>query len=379
MTPQLSQDELFRYSRHLIMPQVGLEGQKKLKGASVLIIGTGGLGSPVALYLAAAGIGRIGLVDDDSVEISNLQRQILHDTLHEGQPKVVSGQERLLALNPSIHVEAILDCFNARSAQKIAEGYDILVDCSDNFATRYLVNDLCVLTHRPDVYGAVYRFEGQVSVFDARYGACYRCAFPEPPPPEFSHGCDETGILGVLPGVIGTLQAAEVLKLALNIGQPLYGKLLVYDALSVSFQTIKVAKQDPCKVCGMHPVLTSLDSFEHFCPDDLVSLTADELISPSDLKVRLSQANLPMLVDVRNLVEQQVSSIPGAIHIPMEKLAEGMKTVEKDREIILFCRNGRRSARAVMQLKARGFSKAKSLAGGINAWVDEIGPKQFKY
>lgn len=379
MTPQFTQDEFFRYSRHLIMPQVGLEGQKKLKGTSVLIIGAGGLGSPVALYLAAAGIGRIGLVDDDAVEISNLQRQILHDTPHEGQPKVASGQERLLALNPTIQVEAILDCFNARSAQKIAEGYDILVDCSDNFATRYLVNDLCVLTHRADVYGAVYRFEGQVSVFDARFGACYRCAFPEPPPAEFSPGCDETGILGVLPGVIGTLQAAEVIKLALNIGQPLFGRLLVYDALSVTFQTIKAAKRDTCKVCGEHPIVTTLESSDQICPDNALSLAPEELISPVNLKERLSGDNPPLLVDVRNLVEQQISVIPSAIHLPPEKLVEGLKSIEKNREIVLFCRTGRRSARSVIQLKARGFRRVKSLAGGINSWVDAVDQEQFKY
>ncbi len=379
MTSQLSQDEIFRYSRHLIIPQVGLEGQKTLKSTSVLIIGAGGLGSPVALYLAAAGVGRLGLVDDDVVEISNLQRQILHDTPHEGQPKVNSGKERLLALNPSIQVEAIPDCFNSRSAEKIAEDYDILVDCSDNFATRYLVNDLCVLTHRADVYGAVYRFEGQVSVFDARFGACYRCAFPEPPPPELSPGCAETGIFGVLPGVIGTLQAVEVLKLALKIGQPLYGKLLIYDALSTSFRTIKISRQDTCKVSGKHPLVTSLESSEHLCGDEKLSLTEDEMISVKELKQRMSEANPPLLVDVRNMVEQQVSVIPGALNIPIEQLQEKLRTIEKNREIVLFCRNGRRSSRAVIQLKARGFTIVKSLAGGINAWVSEVDPGQLRY
>jgi adenylyltransferase/sulfurtransferase len=333
----------------------------------------------VALYLAAAGVGRIGLVDDDAVEVSNLQRQILHNTLQEGQPKVNSGKERLLALNPTIRIEAILDCFNNRSAEKIAEGYDILVDCSDNFATRYLVNDLCVLTQRADVYGAVHRFEGQVSVFDARFGACYRCAFPEPPPPEIAPGCAETGIFGVLPGVIGTLQAVEVLKLALNIGQPLYGKIMVYDALSASFQTIKISKQDTCKVCGSNPVVTSLQSSEHFCGDDSLSLTEEEMVYAKDLKQRMTEANPPLLVDVRNQVEQQVSMIPGAINIPMEQLLEKLKTIDKNREIILFCRTGKRSARAVIQLKTRGFTNAKSLAGGINTWVEVIDPGQPRY
>lgn len=379
MDPTFTQDEIFRYSRHLIMPQVGLEGQKKLKNSSVLIVGAGGLGSPVALYLAAAGIGRIGLVDDDAVEISNLQRQILHDTPHEGQPKVISGRERLLAINPNIEVDAILDNFNNRSAQSIAEGYDILVDCSDNFSTRYLVNDLCVLTQRPDVYGAVYRFEGQVSVFDARYGACYRCAFPSAPPAELSPGCDETGVFGILPGVIGTLQAAEVIKLVLNIGQPLYGKMLVYDALSVSFQTIKISKQANCGVCGTHPKINNLISSERFCPDETLTLALQEIITASALKEQMAGINPPLLVDIRNQVELQISSIPGARHIPLEKLPEGLKTVKKNREIVLFCRNGKKSARAVLRLKSNGFTKVKSLAGGINAWVNEFEPKQYRY
>lgn len=255
MTNEVSQDEIFRYSRNLVLPKVGLEGQKKLKATSVLIIGAGGLCSPVALYLAAIGIGKIGLVDDDVVEVSNLQRQILHDTPHLGQPKVLSGQERLLALNPTIHVEAIQDRFNGQTGEKIAEGYDILVDCSDNFPTRYLINDLCVLTKRPDVYGAVYRFEGELSVFDARFGSCYRCMFPTPPPAEFSPSCAEAGVFGILPGVIGTLQAAEVLKLALNIGQPLYGKLMVYDALSSTFRVLNVPKQSTCRICSSSPTI----------------------------------------------------------------------------------------------------------------------------
>jgi len=379
MNPTFTQDEILRYSRQLIMPQVGLEGQKKLKASSVLIIGAGGLGSPVALYLAAAGIGRIGLVDDDAVEISNLQRQVLHDTVHEGQPKVVCGRERLLAINPTIEVDAILDNFNSRSAQSIAEGYDILVDCSDNFSTRYLVNDLCVLTKRPDVYGAVYRFEGHVSVFDARYGACYRCAFPSAPPVELSPGCDETGVFGVLPGVIGTIQAAEVIKLVLNIGQPLYGKLLVYDALSVSFQTIKISKQKSCKVCREYSQTNNLEFFDKFCPDEMLSLAAEESISAAVLKERLSGANPPLLVDVRNQVELQLSSIPGAYHIPLEKLSDGLKEIDKNKEIVFFCRNGKRSARAVMRLKDRGFTNVKNLAGGINAWVSEFDPQQFRY
>jgi len=260
MTDDLPQDELVRYSRHLLIPEVGQEGQRKLKAASVLIVGVGGLGSAVALYLAAAGIGRIGLVDDAVVEISNLQRQVVYTTADNGKAKVESARERLLALNPIIAVEANGERFTAESAERIAAGYDVLVDCADNFGTRYLVNDLCVLTGRPDVYGAVSRFEGQVSVFDARRGPCYRCLFPVPLPPEMTPDNSKMGVLGVLPGVLGTLQATEVIKLILNLGQPLIGRMIVFDALTSTFQTLKVAKSAACRVCGKHPTITGLDN-----------------------------------------------------------------------------------------------------------------------
>lgn len=379
MTDQLSQEEILRYSRHLIIPEVGLAGQQKLKATSVLVVGAGGLGSPVALYLAAAGIGKIGLVDSDVVDVSNLQRQILHDTPHEGQLKVNSGRERLLALNPSIEVEAFSDCFNDQTAEKIAAGYDILVDCTDNFPTRYLINDLCVKTQRPDVYGAIYRFEGQVSVFDARFGPCYRCVFPDPPPPELAPSCSDAGVFGVLPGVIGTLQATEVIKLALNIGQPLYGKILIYDALSATFQTIKIPKQTSCKICGDHPELLSAESDLHFCADDNFALSADEMISAQELNQLLLGENPPLLIDVRNVVEQQVSRIPGAVLIPLNELGEKLPDTDRDRMIVVFCRTGRRSARAVLQLKALGFKQVKNLTGGINSWVEKIDPTQYRY
>lgn len=379
MANELSQDEIYRYSRHLIIPEVGLEGQKKLKATSVLIIGAGGLGSPVALYLAAAGIGKIGLVDDDVVDVSNLQRQVMHDTPHEGQPKVYSGRERLLAINPSIQVESVLDCFNGKNAEQIAEGYDILVDCSDNFSTRYLINDLCVLTKRPDVYGAIYRFEGQVSVFDARFGPCYRCVFPDPPPPELSPSCSDAGVFGVLPGVIGTLQATEVIKLALHIGQPLYGKLMIYDALASSFQTLQIPKNPQCRVCAPGAVIDELELSGHFCADEIFTLSRKEMISAVELKERLSSANPPLLVDVRNPVEQQVSRIEGARLIPFDQVLEELKDVAHDREIVVFCRNGRRSARALSLLRTQGFTHVQNLTGGINAWVEEVDLKQYKY
>lgn len=258
MIGDLSQDELARYSRHLLIPEVGQEGQRKLKAASVLIVGAGGLGSAVALYLAAAGIGRIGLVDDDVVEISNLQRQVLFTTSDNSKAKVDSAREHLLALNPTISVDSIRERFTTESAERIAAGYDILVDCADNFGTRYLISDLCVLTSRSDVYGAVSRFEGQVSIFDARSGPCYRCLFPNPLPPELTSDNSKMGVLGVLPGVIGTLQATEVIKLALNLGQPLIGRMIAFDALTSTFQTLKVAKSVSCRVCGQHPTITNL-------------------------------------------------------------------------------------------------------------------------
>ena len=380
MTSPITQDEIFRYSRHLMIPEVGLSGQQKLKAASVLIIGAGGLGSPVALYLAAAGIGRLGLVDDDVVDTSNLQRQILHDGLHIGQLKTESGRERLLALNPFIQVDAISDCFNEKTAESLAAGYDILVDCTDNFATRYLVNDLCVLTQRPDVYGAVYRFEGQVSVFDARQGPCYRCLFPEPPPPEFSPTCSEAGVFGVLPGVIGSLQAAEVIKLALGIGEPLFGQLLIFDALEGSFQTIKLIKQSTCQVCGENPAITSLSESGHFCGDEenLLLLTSEK-ISAIELAKLLQNPDPPILLDVRNPVEQQVSKIDGAISIPLEQLGSRIEELDKNRSYVVFCRTGTRSARALRLLTKSGFTHVKNLVGGINAWAELVQPNLFRY
>jgi adenylyltransferase/sulfurtransferase len=380
MANEISQDEVFRYSRHLMIPEVGLEGQKKLKATSVLIIGAGGLGSPVALYLAAAGIGRIGLVDDDVVDTSNLQRQVMHDTLHEGALKVDSGKERLLALNPHLQVDAICDCFCGKTAEKIAAGYDILVDCSDNFSTRYLINDLCVFSKRPDVYGAIFRFEGQVAVFDSRFGPCYRCAFPEPPPPDLSPSCSEAGVFGVLPGVIGTLQATEVVKIALGIGKPLYGSILIYDGLEPSFQILKLAKSPACRICGINHSINQLEECERVCADeDMIKLGRDEMISAAELKMKLGSPQPPLLIDVRNPVEQQISRISGALSIPADQMNDRLKELDLRKEIIVFCRNGVRSARTVRLLKANGFTNVKNLVGGVNAWVKENEPGQFQY
>ncbi len=380
MVEPLSQQEVFRYSRHLLIPEVGMEGQRKLKSTSVLIIGAGGLGSPVALYLAAAGIGHIGLVDDDVVDASNLQRQVMHDTPHLGRPKVESARERLTALNPFIQVDAVCDCFNHQTAEKLAAGYDILVDCTDNFSTRYLINDLCVLTGRPDIYGAIFRFEGQVSVFDARRGPCYRCIFPEPPPPELAPSCSEAGVLGVVPGVIGSLQATEAIKVALGIGSPLYGKLVLYDGLDESFQTLKLPKQPDCPVCGQHPKITNLQESGHFCQDEeFIPISDAEKISPSELDVMMKSSTPPVLIDVRTPVEQQVSRIPGAVSIPYEQLGNHLDELNRDQSIVVFCRVGKRSARALKLLREAGFTHVRNLSGGINAWVEQVSPQSYQY
>ncbi|KAF0111269.1 MAG: adenylyltransferase and sulfurtransferase [Chloroflexi bacterium] len=377
-----TQEELLRYSRHLMIPEVGLEGQKRLKSTSVLIVGAGGLGSPAALYLAAAGIGHLGLVDDDVVDASNLQRQILHGSRQIGKPKVDSGRERLMDLNPFIKLDTYCSSFNQKTAMEIAAGYDILVDCSDNFATRYLINDLCALTARPDVYGAVYRFEGQVSVFDARRGPCYRCLFPEPPAEGVAPTCGEAGVFGVVPGVIGTLQAAEVIKLALGAGEPLIGKFLVFDALEMSFRTIKLTKRQGCQLCGEHPKITHLIDYEYFCSINAEkALDAPDMITVKELAARLKGVNPPLLLDVRTPVEAQVSALEGAVMIPMEHLAERMAELNnyREREIVVFCRTGTRSKRALHQLKEKGFSKVKDLTGGINAWAQQIDLDMFQY
>jgi adenylyltransferase/sulfurtransferase len=375
-----SQDELYRYSRHLMVPEIGLQGQAKLKSASVLIVGAGGLGSPAALYLAAAGVGRIGIVDDDVVDSSNLQRQVLHGSSQIGCPKVESARERMLDLNPYIQVEAYLESFDQKNAEHIAEGYDLLLDCTDNFATRYLINDLCVLTHRPVIYGAVYRFEGQVSVFDASKGACYRCLFPEPPPEGAAPACGEAGVFSITPGIIGTLQAVEALKLILGTGELLTNKLLMVDALAMSFRTINLRKNPQCPLCGETPQIKALIDYPTFCAVTLAKpLTASEMITARDLAQAMSTSQPPLLLDVRSEVELQISALPNAVHIPAEKLMERLDELDTSRALVVFCRNGTRSRRALHQLKAAGFTQVQNLTGGINAWVREVDPTLFEY
>jgi adenylyltransferase/sulfurtransferase len=380
MLPELSQAEILRYSRHLLIPEVGLEGQKKLLASSALVIGTGGLGSPVALYLAAAGVGRIGLVDFDVVDSSNLQRQIIHGTGTVGELKVESARARLRDLNPDLQVDIYNEPFTSESAMRIAKDYDILVDSTDNFPTRYLINDLCVLTGKPNVYGAVFRFDGQASVFDARVGPCYRCLFPEPPPPGLVPSCAEGGVLGVLPGTIGTIQATEAIKLLLGIGSTLVGRLLLYNALDMNFEYVKLKKNPKCKVCGPHPEVTELIDYEAFCgvpgyDHDEGSAGVDWDISAPELAARLQRGEKIRLIDVREPHEVEISSIPGEELFPLGQLAARLPELDSAQEMVLFCKTGSRSTRALELLVSAGFKKVKNLKGGINAWAREVDTK----
>jgi adenylyltransferase/sulfurtransferase len=377
MLPSLTHEEILRYSRHLLIPEVGLEGQRKLKAASILLIGTGGLGSPVALYLAAAGIGRIGLVDYDVVDSSNLQRQVIHSTASLGQLKVDSAHQRMLGLNPDIQVDTTNEPFTSANAMRIAESYDLIIDGTDNFPTRYLTNDLCVLTGKPNVYGSIYRFDGQVSVFDARRGPCYRCLFPEPPPPGLVPSCAEGGVLGVLPGTIGALQATEALKLILDIGEPLIGKLLLFNALDMSFEFVRLRKNPACKVCSPQPVVTELIDYEAFCgvpgrDHEEGAFGGDWDITAAQLAERLRQPTPVRLLDVREPHELEISRLDGVANIPLGQLAARLSELDSADEMVVFCKAGTRSARALELLLSAGFRKVKNLQGGINAWAQEV-------
>ncbi len=379
MLPELSHKEIHRYSRHLLIPDVGLEGQQKLKAASVLIIGTGGLGSPVALYLAAAGVGRIGLVDYDLVAFSNLQRQIIHGESRLGDLKVESARDRLLDLNSEIQVDIYNEFITSENAFEIAEPYDLIIDGTDNFPTRYLVNDLCVLTGKPNVYGSIFRFDGQASVFFAEQGPCYRCLFPEPPPPGLVPSCAEGGVLGVLPGTIGSIQAAEALKLILGIGEPLIGRLLLYDALDMSFQTVKLKKNPGCRICGENPEITELIDYEAFCgmpahDHDAGSAGEDWDITAGDLAAQLNEGIDLRLIDVREPHEQEISNLDGSELIPLGQFASRLSELDSTQEIVLFCKSGTRSTRALEILVSAGFKKVKNLKHGINAWALEVDP-----
>jgi adenylyltransferase/sulfurtransferase len=375
----LSHDEILRYSRHLLMPEVGLAGQRRLKAASVLVIGTGGLGSPVALYLAAAGVGRLGLVDYDRVDFTNLQRQVIHGMGTVGQRKVDSARARLLDLNPDIHVETYDEPFTSESAFRLAAPYDLILDGTDNFPTRYLVNDVCVLTHKPNVYGSIFRFEGQVSVFWADRGPCYRCLFPEPPPPGLVPSCAEGGVFGVLPGTIGTLQATEALKLLLGIGEPLIGKLLLFDALGLSFEELRLKKNPRCRICSAEPEIHELIDYEAFCgvpghDHEDGRLAREWEVEPAALAAELQAGKPVRLLDVREPHELEISSLPDATLIPLGSLASRLHELDSAEEMVVFCKSGTRSARALELLAGAGFRKVRNLYGGINEWARQVDP-----
>jgi len=376
MLPELSRDEILRYSRHLLIPEVGLEGQRKLKASSALVIGTGGLGSPVALYLAAAGIGRIGLVDYDVVDSSNLQRQVIHGTSTVGKLKVESAKAKLVDLNPEIQVDVYNEPFTSENALRIARDYDIILDGTDNFPTRYLTNDVAVFLGKPNVYASIYRFDGQASVFYAKEGPCYRCLFPEPPPPGLVPSCAEGGVLGVLPGTIGTIQATEALKVLLGIGEPLIGKLLLYNALDMTFDFVKLKKNPNCRVCGPNADIKELIDYEEFCgvpshDHEEGSAGANWDISASELAERVKHNHLKLL-DVREPHELEISALPDAKNIPLGQLAARLSELDSAEEMVIFCKSGARSARGLELLVSAGFKKVKNLKGGINAWAREV-------
>ena len=377
MLPGLTRDEILRYSRHLLIPEVGLDGQRKLKASSALIIGTGGLGSPVALYLAAAGVGRLGLVDYDVVDSSNLQRQVIHGTSTVGKLKVESARDKILDLNPEIQVDVFNESFTSANAMRIAKDYDVIIDGTDNFPTRYLSNDVSVFLGKPNIYASIYRFDGQVSVFDARRGPCYRCLFPEPPPPGLVPSCAEGGVLGVLPGTIGTIQATEALKVLLGIGEPLIGKLLLYNALEMSFEFVRLKKNSNCRVCGPNADVKELIDYEEFCgvpahEPSQGSAGADWDIDATELATRVKQKSNLLLLDVREPHELQISAIANAKNIPVGELAARLAELDSAQEMVVFCKSGTRSARALELLVSAGFRKVKNLKGGINAWAREV-------
>jgi molybdopterin/thiamine biosynthesis adenylyltransferase/rhodanese-related sulfurtransferase len=378
----LSKDEVLRYSRHLIMPEVGMEGQLKLKQAKVLCIGTGGLGAPLGLYLAAAGVGRIGLVDFDSVDYTNLQRQILFGTSDVGRPKIEAASARLRNLNPEIQVDQFETRLTSENALDILHDYDIIVDGTDNFPTRYLVNDACVLLGKPNVYGSIFRFEGQITVFGYPGGPCYRCLYPEPPPPGLVPSCAEGGVLGVLPGIVGTIQAAETLKLIIGIGEALVGRLLLLDALAMKFRELRLRKNPECPVCGEHPTVTKLIDYAEFCgirgEEAPMSETSVPEITPRELKSRLDRGDKLFILDVREPHEFEICNLNGTL-IPLGDLSRRVNELDSSREIVAHCRSGKRSAEAVEFLRKAGFRKIWNLKGGILAWSDEVDPSVPKY
>jgi sulfur-carrier protein adenylyltransferase/sulfurtransferase len=378
---ELSHAEIRRYSRHLIVPEVGLEGQKKLKASSVLLIGVGGLGAPLALYLAAAGVGRIGIVDFDVVDESNLQRQVIHGTSSVGMSKLESAKARIADINPYVQVDEYKFPLTSENALDVLRPYDVIADGTDNFPTRYLVNDACVLLGKPNVYGSIFRFEGQASVFWAEHGPCYRCLYPEPPPPGLVSSCAEGGVLGILPGTIGTIQATETLKLLLGIGEPLVGRLLLYNALDMEFREMKLRKDPDCPVCGAHPTVTELIDYQQFCGIDakLERGETDRDITARDLQTRLQRGDNLVLLDVREQNEWNIAHLDGAKLVPVSSITQRANELNTADEIVIYCRSGVRSARVLNELRGLGFRKLWNLKGGINAWATDIDRSMPRY
>jgi adenylyltransferase/sulfurtransferase len=382
--PVLTTDELSRYSRHLILPEVGMEGQQRLKAARVLCVGTGGLGSPLALYLTAAGIGTLGLVDFDVVDASNLQRQIIHSTRDIGRKKLDSAEEKLIALNPAINIVKHETMLSSANALDILKDYDIVADGTDNFPTRCLVNDACVMLGKPNAYGSIFRFEGQASVFATKDGPCYRCLYPEPPPPGLVPSCAEGGVLGILPGLVGVIQATEVIKLILGKGESLAGRLLLVDALNMRFRELKLRKNPECPVCGANPTITQLIDYQQFCgivpesKEEKAMKNGIPQMTVKELKRRIDAGEDLYILDVREPFEYQIAQIGGKL-IPLNDVPQRLNEIPREREIIVQCKSGGRSQRAAELLKQQGYPSVVNLAGGILAWSDEIDPAVLKY
>jgi molybdopterin/thiamine biosynthesis adenylyltransferase/rhodanese-related sulfurtransferase len=381
----LSTQEVARYSRHLIMPEVGMDGQKRLKASSILLIGAGGLGSPLGLYLAAAGVGRLGLVDFDVVDFSNLQRQVMHATNDVGRPKLQSAKDRLQAINPEVRLDLYETHLTSANAFDILKPYDIVIDGTDNFPTRYLVNDACVLLNKPNVYGSIFRFDGQASVFYPGRGPCYRCLYPEPPPPGEVPSCAEGGVLGILPGLIGCIQATEAVKLLLGQGSPLVGRLLLYDALQMSFREFKVRRNPKCPLCGDNPTIKTLIDYDQFCglrgqetPAPVATASANE-ITVDELKKRLDRREDVLILDVRNPEEYQICKIADSTLMPLSSLPQRVGELDRDKEMVVHCKSGMRSQKAIQFLREQGFKKLINLKGGILAWAERIDPTMPKY
>jgi adenylyltransferase/sulfurtransferase len=375
--PELTPEEVRRYGRHLVLPDVGREGQRRLKAGRVLLVGVGGLGSPAALYLAAAGVGTLGLIDFDVVDLSNLQRQVLHGTSDVGRSKLDSARDRIQDVNPNVAVDTYEMRLTRANALHLLGDYDVIVDGTDNFATRYLTNDACVLLGKPNVYGSIFRFEGQASVFATDTGPCYRCLYPEPPPPGLVPSCAEGGVLGVLPGIVGTIQATEALKLLLGVGEPLIGRLLLIDALATQFRTVRLERDPACPACGTREIQELID-YDQFCGSSPATAVAQEM-TPLELSQRLAKHDAIDVIDVREPHEWQIARLPGARLIPLGTLSQAIESIDRDRDIVVHCHHGIRSAHAAAMLRTAGFTRVWNLTGGIDRWSDEVDPRVPKY